>query len=175
MLYFVYIKNGGVFMEIDFFSKCEIEEDIGRIQNILRTEIFLPPNINHPLCKSAFIEILICLRDLMYKCEKYSSRINFTDDVIQTSKVSDVTDLIKYVRDALCHPDIPNHYIEKNNIKASYNVAYGKCNLMKIGDTEICSDYNDDICFFFGSQKIYFKRHILRAFEEAKDNLSKLL
>ena len=45
-------------MELDFFTKGDIEDDIGRIQTLLQTEIFLPTNINHPLCKSAFIDLL---------------------------------------------------------------------------------------------------------------------
>lgn len=162
-------------MELDFFTKGDIENDIRRIQELLQTEIFLPSNIKHPLCKSAFIELLICLRDLMYKSERYSTRINFEDAVTKTEKVSDVTDLIKFVRDALCHPDIPHHYIEKGNIKSTYNIAFGKCTLMQINDIEIKSEFDDDICFFFGTQKIYFKRHILRAFEEAKQKLIPLL
>lgn len=162
-------------MDLDFFTKCDIQSDIGRIKELLQTEIFLPTNITHPLCKSAFIELLICLRDLMYKAEKYSTRINFKDDVTITDKVSDVTDLIKFVRDALCHPDIPHHYLEKGNIKATYNIAYGKHTIMCINDIEIKSDHDDDICFFFGSQKIYFKRHLLRAFEEAQQKLLPLL
>lgn len=162
-------------MDLDFFTKDDIENDIGRIQTLLQTEIFLPTNINHPLCKSAFIDLLICLRDLMYKAEKYSTRINFDDDVLKTDKISDVTDLIKFVRDALCHPDIPHHYLVKGQIKATYNIAFGKCNLIQMGDITIKSDYDDDICFFFGEQKIYFKRHILRAYEEAKTKLLPLL
>lgn len=46
---------------------------------------------------------------------------------------------------------------------------------MQINDIEIKSEFDDDVCFFFGTQKIYFKRHILRAFEEAKQKLIPLL
>lgn len=162
-------------MELDFFTKVDIENDIRRIQELLQTEIFLPTNINHPLCKSAFIDLLICLRDLMYKAEKYSTRINFDDDVLKTDKISDVSDLIKFVRDALCHPDIPHHYLIKGKIKATYNIAFDKRNIIKFDDIIIKSDYDDDICFFFGEQKIYLKRHVLRAYEEAKQKLLPLL
>lgn len=46
---------------------------------------------------------------------------------------------------------------------------------MKIGEFEQSSQYPDDICFFFGSQGIYLRRHIVRAFEEAKTMLVPLL
>ncbi|MFQ5431942.1 MAG: hypothetical protein ACE5EN_05500 [Nitrospinota bacterium] len=45
----------------------------------------------------------------------------------------------------------------------------------RIGNFEQASDYNDDTCFFFGAQKIYLKRHIVRAFEESKSKLLPLL
>jgi len=39
----------------------------------------------------------------------------------------------------------------------------------------LTSDYTDDICFFFGVEKIYLRRHVLRAFEETKRQLVPLL
>lgn len=160
---------------MDFFDKTDIELDIKRIDELITSGIFNSNNAASVFVKSAFIEVLICLRDLMYKTEKYGSRVAFTDDVVITSKVKDVTDLIKFVRDALCHPDIPNHYIPNTSTKATYNVAYGKASVLQIGDILIRSDYDDDICFFFGEQKIYMKRHIIRALSEAVEKLSPLL
>jgi hypothetical protein len=156
---------------IDFHTKSDIDSAIKRIDELLSCGIFNSGNSGNVLFRAAFIEMLIALRDLMYKSEKFSSRISFEDDVPKSEKVKDVSDLIKYVRDALCHPDSNNHYIEVGNIKATFNVAFGKCNLMKIGEFEQKSLYQDDICFFFGSMGIYLNRHIVRAYQEAKKNL----
>ena len=156
---------------VNFFTKSDVESAIRRIDELLGCGIFDQQNYQNVLLRAAFIEMLIALRDLMYKSEKYSSRISFDDDVRKTETIKDVSDLIKHVRDALCHPDSENHYIEAGNIKATFNVAFGKANLLKIGDFEQSSQYQDDICFFFGSQGIYLKRHIVRAFEEAKSKL----
>lgn len=139
------------------------------------TEVLLPKNINNPFVRSAFIEVLICLRDLMYKTEKYSERIRFDDDIVKTKEIQDISDVIKYVRDAVCHLDSDKHYSEQGDIKASYNIMYGKGRLLKSEDFEQVSDHDDDVCFFFGSQKIYLKRHILRAFNEAKAKLLPLI
>jgi hypothetical protein len=160
---------------LDFFEKSDIEQAISHINELLQCGIFQPENSQNALFRAAFIELLIALRDLMYKAQKHAARIAFDDDVRKTDKVQDVSDLIKYVRDALCHPDSDNHYIEAGNIKATFNVAFGKVNLMKIGEFEQSSAYPDDICFFFGSQGIYLHRHIVRAFEEAKQKLLPLL
>ncbi|MGD0624254.1 MAG: hypothetical protein ABSB32_05985 [Thermodesulfobacteriota bacterium] len=111
----------------------------------------------------------------MYKTEKYAKRIDFIDDVNVTGEVKDVTALIKYVRDAMCHLDSDKHYIEPGNIKASFNVQFGKGTLLKLNEFEQSSPYEDDICFFFGSQRIFLKRHIMRAVEESRTLLPPLL
>ena len=162
-------------MTMDFFDQSDIESSIRRTEELLSCGIFQPANSGNVLFRAAFIELLIGLRDLMFKTEKFASRISFEDDVRQTEQVRDVSHLIKFVRDALCHPDSDNHYIEVGNMKATFNVAFGRANLLKIGDFEQSSKYEDDICFFFGSQGIYLKRHVIRAFDEAKIKLLPLL
>lgn len=165
--------------ELDFFTKNEIESSLNKIAEIINTGIFDSNNSNSPFVRASFIQVLILLRDLMYKSERFANkRIDFTDDVIQLKtknyKVKDVSDLIKFVRDALCHPDVPHHYFD-DGIKASFNIAYGKAVIANINGVEIKSDYEDDICFFFGKEKIYLKRHILRAYKEAMDALRPLI
>lgn len=159
---------------MDFHTKSDIESAILRIDELLACGIFQSTNSRHVLFRAAFIELLIALRDLMYKSEKLGRRIAFADDVKQTEKIKDVTHLIKYVRDALCHPDSDNHYIEAG-MKATFNVAFGQACFLKIGDFEQSSKSPDDICFFFGSQSIYLRRHVVRAFNEAKAHLLPLV
>lgn len=159
---------------MDFAEQSEVSQSLRVIHGILSSGIFARQNANHVFVRSAFIDSLISLRALMYKSERYAKRISFTDDVLLVNKVKDVTDLIKYVRDAVCHPDSDNHRIDGGNI-ASFNVTYGKACLMQIGDFRQESLYEDDIYFTFGVQGIYLKRHIVRAFEEAKVNLMPLL
>ena len=80
-----------------------------------------------------------------------------------------VTFLIKHARDAVCHIDSQNHVLcKENNIMFSFNVIFGKGTLAQIGDLTMTSDYDDDICIFFGDQKIYLVRHIIRAVKEAE-------
>ena len=46
---------------------------------------------------------------------------------------------------------------------------------MRIGDVELTSDYEDDIAVFYGVNRLYFKRHIIKAFEESKNLLAEHL
>ena len=111
----------------------------------------------------------------MAKAKILAVPVDFTDDVSVTKHVKNISDAVKFVRDAICHVDSENRNHEECNARLSYNIAYGKCNLAKIGDVEIKSDYEDDVCFFFGNQKLYLLRHIRRAYEEAKAKLLPLV
>lgn len=172
-------------IEMDFLTQADIRSSINEIAEILKTGIFFGlsdlPEIysgtsqHHRIVqKSVFIHLMILLRDLMFKSEKYSGkRVLFKDDIEPFKNVKDVTDLIKYVRDALVHLDSDNHKIE--SIKISFGVCIGKGNFMQIGEKLFASEYEDDIFFVFGESKIYLGRHIIRAYKEAKANLQPLL
>ena len=174
--------------EMDWNVQVEVLEDIRRVNEIFATGVFTPiqdieddlgdDNIQelfrlHPLFRSALIEVLIGLRDLMWKATTYATRINFTEDVIITDQVRDVTDLVKYMRDALCHPDSNNHRIATSLI--SGNIIVGKGRLLTVGEVSLESNYEDDICLLIGKQRIYLARHIKRAFLQSVTTLQPLL
>ena len=160
-------------------AKIQIRDDINRIERILSSEIFDFENRKNPLREAAFRELMICLRDLIWKADKYGSRISFTDDVILDSnlKIADVTDLIKFMRDTISHPETKNTAIPDPVVDATISLAvlYGKVSFYAINNILYSSDYEDEICFYFGTQRIYLRRHIIRALEEAKAKLLPLL
>jgi hypothetical protein len=158
-------------MTIDNQTRNEIRFDINRIDKILRVNIFTPENHRHPLLLSALTEILIRLRDLLWKSKKFSKPVSFQDDVLIRGEVTDVTSLVVFVRDAVCHIDSIKHDHDQMQARVSFNVIFGKACLIQFGQTSIESPYEDDVAFFFGPQRLYLHRHIVRAFEEARDNL----
>ena len=156
---------------MDFYTKSDIKNSFRRVDELLGCGIFDLVQSNNPLMRSALTEILILVRDLMEKSKIYATPVDFVDDVNITDKVQNVSEAIKFVRDAICHVDSENRNHDECKARLSYNVAYGKCNLAKIGDVEIKSDYEDDVCYFFGNQKLYLRRHVIKAYEEAKSKL----
>jgi hypothetical protein len=164
---------------VDFNTQSQIYTDLSRIKEIFNSGIFSRPQ--DALFQSAFIEIIIRLRDLLFKAEKFSQRVNFDTDIIKIEdattygrRVIDVTDAIIFVRDAVCHVDSDNHKIDTNTF--SFNVGFGKGNFISYGEKLVFkSDYEDEVSFMFGPQRLYLKRHIIRAYQEVRRNLSPLL
>lgn len=156
-------------------DQFEIEHDISRIKAILDTDIFAQENMSHPLIPSAFTELIICLNDLLQKSDDLAkSRVSFTDDIEITAKLKDITDLVSKVRNAVCHIPSGAHQIENTDLIFTFNVIYGEGTLAQFGAHSFRSEYTDEVCFFFGTNRIYLKRHIIRAFQEAKHKLVQL-
>jgi len=154
----------------DFFTKSQIETDLRRVKELINTGVFSTP-VLRVFQESVFTEIIIKLWDLTQKLVLLENRVDFKEDV----KTGDITDLIRKIRYAVCHVDSGEHMLKsKQQIRFSFNIAYGKANLASIGKKKITSDYEDDICFFFGENKIYLKRHIIRCIQEAEKKIQKL-
>ena len=118
---------------------------------------------------------MICLRDLLHKAEKHAKRIGFTDEVLPNAYVKDITDCVTALRDAACHINSFKQLFDDQENRGFFNVAYGRSNLMRIGDLELKSEYEDDFAVFYGANRLYFRRGVLRAFAEARAALAPAL
>lgn len=165
------VKNKRIMNKDDFFIKSQIEADFRRINELINTGIF-GIQVLKVFQESVFTEIIIKLNDLLQKFNVLGKRIAFTDDVAEGK---DVTDLVSNIRNAVCHMESGEHKLKgEQQIKFTFNIAYGKVNLMSIGEKKLTSDYKDDICFFFGENKIYLKRHIVRCIQESEKKIKEL-
>lgn len=156
---------------MDARTRGEIQGTFYRLNEIFNSNIFASENKRHVLRQSALLETLVLMRDLMFKAEKHAQRINFTEDIVANKKVKDVSDTVKATRDALCHLNSPNSDLTPTGSRITAAVGYGKVNVGNFNGVIVESDYEDDVCFFFGIHKLYLRRHIIRAYEEAKSLL----
>jgi len=166
------------------YQDIDVHYAIDRIQTILDCGIL---NRKYELTESAFIEVMIRLSDLLQRADSLGKRIRFKDDVKlfpPNAKgrhgVRDITDAIRECRDAVCHPQANGHYItpegypkpprapKDNCAQMTFGMTRGKTKWIKTPQYTIESDYEDDVCFFFGAHRIYLNRHIKRAFKELK-------
>lgn len=154
----------------NFFVKSQILTDFRRVNDLINTGIF-SASVLSVFQEAVFTEMIIKLHDLLQKLSILQARVSFSDDI----NSGDITDLISKIRNAVCHMDSGEHKLkEGNQIKFTFNVVYGKGNMMEIEGKELTSDYQDDICFFFGDNKIYFRRHIVRCVLESERKIQSI-
>lgn len=155
----------------DFFIKTQIESDLSRLTILVDTGVF-HDEVLIVFQESVFTEIMIKLNDLLQKLKNLGRRLDFKEDI---ENASDITDLISNIRNAVCHMNSDEHMLDtEGKIKFSFNIAHGKVNLLSLGKRKLTANYEDDICFFFGENKVYLKRHIIRCIEEGKREVKEL-
>jgi hypothetical protein len=161
-----------------------ITKAFNRIQQILDTKILEEAN-HHPLQESALIETLIRLDEILGVTDKAGKRVSFTDDVkLFPPKIRDITDTVHRCRHAVCHvrstsqfadskglPKGPYSPVTPSDYYVEFNAAWNKGVLFDSTGLRLESDYDGDAAFFYGPHRLYLKRHIIRAFEEAKSAL----
>jgi hypothetical protein len=160
---------------LDARTSSEVDTSISRIDKILDSGIFSAEGAGHPLYFSALTEMLICLNDLLGKSQAAGFPIDFEDHVSKRGAVTGVRTLVLFVRNAVCHISSPNHNHEEINARLSFNSCIGKGCLAEIDGLRLECEFDDDIAFFFGAQRLYLKRHAIRAFESARASLTPLL
>jgi hypothetical protein len=151
---------------MDLQDKQDCESSIGRIRVLLGCGVFSLSRVDDPLLISAFIDLVIRLRDLLSKTEQYARRVSFTDGVVLNSYVRDVTDAVAAVRDACCHIKTHKRELANDRSRVADTVMFG-VNSMRLGGIVLASEYQDDVAFFYGPNRLYLRRHVIRAFNEA--------
>ena len=160
-------------MDINDEQECQVS--ILKINSLLSCGIFDSANSGNILQSAAYTELIICLRDVLHKTEKYARRVSFTDDVIVNEYVHDITDAVTATRDACCHLNSFKNIFDGHGNRGSFIVIHGKGNFAKFSDLEMKSEYEDDTAVFYGKNRLYINRHIVRAFKEATTLLAPIL
>ncbi|MFA5947084.1 MAG: hypothetical protein WC813_03605 [Patescibacteria group bacterium] len=154
----------------NFFVKTQIESNINAIESLANTGVFSAPALR-VFAEPSFVSIILKMHDLLQKLNALGHRVDFKDDV----ENGDITDLISKVRNAICHLDSPENLLDKDaQIKFVFCMAYGKANLVQIGEKCAQSEYEDDIAFFYGEHRVYLKRHIFKLVHETKNVYERL-
>ncbi|MFZ1218218.1 MAG: hypothetical protein WAO00_02940, partial [Chthoniobacterales bacterium] len=163
------LKNKGI---VDFHDSMRLDYECARINEILGTALFQPRIQDcHPLFWSAITEVLINLRDLCWFADKAQARLAWSDDLSPNTLCKDVTDLITFCRDGLCHSHTYHKYIDRDTEMVGIkNIVTGKNDPdlpgMRIGGIELRCEYDNEVALFIGKERLYLKRHIVRAFHE---------
>jgi hypothetical protein len=156
---------------LDFHTSAEVESNFRRIDAILGCGIFSPQGAKSPLYLSALTELMIRLHDTLGKASAAGCPIDFVDDVMVRGDVVGVRSLVAFIRNAVCHISSGNHKHDEADARISFSTCHGKCCLAEINGVRIEGEYPDDVAFFFGPQRLYLVRHVVRAYKEARSAL----
>jgi hypothetical protein len=158
------------------WNKAQLKQHLNVIDHHLHEAAF---NRNAPytnLTQSLFIELLSLEGDLLQQSEQAGKRIDFLDEVGSNGKVQDITSLIYSMRQSVYNFNANRHTHENITvIVPDMNHFYGAGNGYFPNGLFFVCDHEDELAFFVGQDRIYFYRHLVRAFNEARTYLQATL
>jgi hypothetical protein len=152
-------KNFAVWMRA-----ADIQSSVTRCADIFNSGVFNAGSSAGVVFESAVTLVLVHLNDLLQKAKLDGQRINFADDMEVTESMTDVTDLVRACRNAACHVTSGEHKIDAGKFTFCVTSGYGP-QAFVINGHEMGCDYADDIAVYYGKNRVYLKRHLLRSFE----------
>lgn len=142
----------------------DIQSSIARCVKLFNCGVLSPDNSSDVLFESAVTLLLIHLNDLLQKAKSDGKRVSFSDDMQVSDSMTDVTDLVRACRNAACHVTSGEHKVDFG--KFTFCVASGYTpTAYVINDQTMGCDFVDDMAIYYGTNRVYLRRHILRSFE----------
>lgn len=146
----------------NFFIKSQIKSNIEDVKTLLETGVF-NSTVLRIFQEPVFVSIILKMDDLLQKYRIINKRIVFSDDI----DTGDITDLVSKIRNAICHKESDENFLNsESNIKFVFNIMAGEGTFFDIAGEKIKSDYKDEIAFFYGGHRLYYRRHLVRALLE---------
>lgn len=150
----------------DLLRASDIQSSIKKCYKMLTCGVFRTENVSSGMFEAAVVLLLINLSDLLGKAHKDGRRVDFTDHVEVTEKIKDVTDLIRECRNAACHTGSGEHKFDDVG-KFTFVLVLGEDpRAMNIHGNVLGCDFKDDAAIFYGSKRVYLRRHLHNALVE---------
>lgn len=118
--------------------------------------------------EALFIRLIINLYDALKILQSAGHRLSFKDDI---DGGDDIHELVRKTRNAACHITSGDRLIAGASVIAFAVVKGSISGAAQSSDDVLGNPYADDIAIFYGSRRIYLRRHILRAAAEAESVL----
>ena len=157
------------------WSKQQLTEHLKQTTHLLQSKVFRPSALFTRQSQTRWIELIRAISDLTRQAALAGKRIDFTEEVNTHDKRQDITTLLDSMRQSA--------YIIKSSIPVQANLTiiapalnyfYGVGTGYFANGLFFSCQYENELTFFIGRQRIYFYRHLMRAFIEARAYLLSL-
>jgi hypothetical protein len=155
--------------------KRELSFETERCADLFDSHVLVSDSL---FAQSAFIELVIRLNYVLQKLNSENRRVDWGDDVLPVQHPkdpNDITSLVNRLRNAACHAESPECYLYDTRTKFVFNRCFGKGPIMTLGNGQVVGgEYEDEVAFYYGANRIYLNRHIKRLLEELPGKIDEL-
>ena len=157
------------------WNKQQLTEHLTHTANLFQSKVF---KLNTPFTQQSlvrWIELIRAVSDLVRQTLLTGKRIGFTDEVNSLDEQQDITSLLNSMRLSayIVRPTTPAQH-KLTIITPAFNYLYGTGRGHFANGVFFSCRYENELTFFIGQDRIYFYRHLTRAFMEARHYLQSL-
>ena len=144
------------------------QPSINRLHQLLGSDVFDRNRPNDGTCERAFTEVIRLLDGLLRQAEAAGQRIDFTKEVGVHGKIQDITSLISSMHSTLQSETATGAGPAANQFNCYYDAGNGYF----ANGVFFVSEYDNEVAFFVGEERVYLNRHLKRAMQEAETYLA---
>lgn len=150
------------------WTKPQLIDRLGEIDHLLQSQVFKHAKYRALFSQKSWIELILAVSDLVRQSSLAGKRIDFTDEVSVQDQTKDITSLLDSMRQMayLVRPILPAQHGLKIILPALNQMIGIGSGQFRNGLLYHCP-YKNERTFFMGHDRIYFYRHLMRAYFEA--------
>ncbi len=157
---------------VALWTRGQLDANLIRIELLLNEPCFKREAVFTSLTQSNFIRLIFLEEALLMQAQQAGNRIGFLDEVGTNGRIEDITSLItgmcRHLDEA--NPKINKASSDQQTIPSIRHFFGAGTGYFPDGLFFSCP-YEDELTFFIGRNRIFFSRHLVRAFVEAKSYL----
>lgn len=164
---------------IELWNRTQLNVNLNQLEHYLDHPCFRRDAIFTELTQSMFVKLVLLESALLEQAQQAGKRIDFLDEVGTNGRIEDITSLLGSISQSLYTFDSAS--ISKDShatitiIRPEFNHFYGAGMGYFANGLFFSCAHEDELAFFVGRNRIYFYRHLRRAFDQAKGYLLSIL
>ncbi|QJW89976.1 hypothetical protein HNV11_11610 [Spirosoma taeanense] len=159
-------------MMIDYpdaiWTKPQLTDQLSQIAHLFQSPVFKPSAPFTPQSQARWLELILAISALVRQASLRGKRIDFTDEVGADGKPQDITSLLDVMRQSafVISPVGPTQR-GLTILSPGLNYFYGAGSGCFSNGLAFSCEHKNEQAFFIGRDRVYFYRHLMRAFIQA--------
>ncbi|GAB4013698.1 hypothetical protein EXU85_12770 [Spirosoma sp. KCTC 42546] len=150
------------------YTADQIKQRLNRAHQLLESSLFDPTSLDTGSWKVAFAELIMVSDELLNQSQQLGHRIDFYEGVGVSGKIQDITSLVEWMR--ACLPvsiaDLAGQ-LTTQRLNRYFNQGTGYF----ANGSFFTGEFDNELALFIDDQRIYLKRQLGRAIQEAEPYL----
>ena len=159
------------------WTSAQLTTNLLQLEQLLHHDCFQRAASFSSLTRTLFIELLGLEDQLLQQAQRAGKRIDFIEEVGTNGRIEDISSLVHHMSQSVYdfEPEAASNTPNRQIITPYLNHFYGAGVGYFTNGLFFTCPYEDELTFFVGRNRVFFYRHLVRAFNEARSYFKSIL